>query len=47
VPCDGEYVLRVRVEPPRFSRHDDVNGHRFVEPVAVEFTGVMVRRGQS
>ncbi len=46
VPCDGEYVLCVRVEPPRFSRHDDVNGRRFLEPVSVEFVGVKVECGR-
>jgi len=45
-PCDGEYVLRVRVEPPRFSRHDDVSGRRFLEPVSVQFIGVKVERGR-
>ena len=46
VPSDGEYTLRVRVEPPTFMRHDEVNGWRFTEPVEVEFTGVKVERGQ-
>ncbi len=46
VPADGEYTLRVHVEPPRFMRHDDINGLRFQEPVDVEFTGVKVERGQ-
>lgn len=46
VPADGEYTLRVRVEPPTFMRHDEVNGKRFVEPVEVEFTGVHVERGR-
>ncbi len=46
VPSDGEYTLRVHVEPPRFPRHDDVNGLRFMEPVDVEFTGVRVERGR-
>ena len=46
VPSDGEYTLRVRVEPPTFMRHDEVNGQRFTEPVEVEFTGVQVERGQ-
>jgi hypothetical protein len=45
VPADGEYTLRVRVEPPAFMRHDEVNGKRFTEPVEVEFTGVKVERG--
>jgi uncharacterized protein involved in high-affinity Fe2+ transport len=46
VSADGEYTLRVRVEPPTFTRHDEVNGRRFTEPVEVEFTGVQVERGQ-
>ena len=46
VPSDGEYTLRVRVEPPTFMRHDEVNGRRFVEPVEVEFEKVKVERGQ-
>lgn len=46
VPADGEYVVRVRIDPPRFMRHDEVNGKRFTEPVEVEFTGVSVERGQ-
>jgi hypothetical protein len=39
---DGLYRLRVRVEPPRFMRHDQINGRRFTEPVEVEFTDVNV-----
>jgi hypothetical protein len=46
VPDGGEYTLRVRVEPPRFNRHDEVNGCRFTEPVEVEFRGVRVTPGQ-
>lgn len=46
VPSDGEYTLIVRVEPPRFMRHDQVNGRRFTEPAEAEFRGVSVRRGQ-
>jgi hypothetical protein len=47
VPGDGEYTLRVRVDPPTFMRHDEVNGCRFVDPVECEFTGVKVSTGQS
>jgi Fe2+ transport protein len=46
LPCDGDYTLRVQVDPPRFPRHDEVNGRRFMEPVDVEFTGVHVERGR-
>ena len=46
VPADGEYTLRVHVEPPTFMRHDEVNGLRFQEPVEVEFRSVKVKRGQ-
>ena len=46
VPGDGEYTLRVRIEPAPFMRHDKVNGRRFSEPVECEFTGVQVETGQ-
>ncbi len=46
VPGDGEYTLRVHVEPPSFMRHDEINGRRFTEPVDVEFAGVTVVTGQ-
>ncbi len=46
VPGDGEYTLRVRVDPPTFMRHDEVNGRRFADPVECEFTGVKVKTGQ-
>ena len=46
VPSDGGYTLRVRVEPPTFMRHDEVNGKRFIEPVEVEFTGVRIETGK-
>ena len=45
VPADGEYTLRVSVDPPTFMRHDSVNGRRFIDRVEVEFTGVKVKRG--
>jgi hypothetical protein len=40
------YRLRVRVEPPTFMRHDEVNGRRFTSPVEVESDDVAVKRGQ-
>lgn len=46
VPGDGEYTLRVNVDPPKFSRHDKENGKRYAQPVEVEFTGVKVKTGQ-
>jgi hypothetical protein len=45
LPEDGEYTLRVHIEPPGFMRHDEVNGRRFAAPVDVEFTGVSIERG--
>jgi hypothetical protein len=45
VPGEGEYTLRVHVDPPTFMRHDEVNGKRFAKPVDVEFTGVSVQTG--
>jgi hypothetical protein len=46
VPGDGRYTLRIRVDPPTFMRHDEVNGRRFLEPVEVEFTDVEITTGQ-
>lgn len=46
VPEDGEYTLRVHIEPPAFMRHDEINGRRFLEPVDAEFTGVKIERGK-
>ncbi len=46
VPSDGEYTLKVHIDPPTFMRHDEINGCRWTEPVDVEFTGVKVQRGQ-
>ena len=46
VPSDGTYTLHVKVDPPQFMRHDDVNGCRFKETVEVTFDSVQVERGQ-
>lgn len=46
VPSDGEYTLRVHIEAPDFSRHDQINGRRYADPVTVEFTGVKIETGQ-
>lgn len=46
VPGSGKYTLRVRIEPPRFRRHDEVNGARYAEPVTVEFKNVRIDVGE-
>lgn len=46
VPSDGTYSLKVRVEPPTFGRHDEVNGKRFTTTEEVIFEGVEVKRGR-
>lgn len=45
LPEDGEYILRVHIDPPEFMRHDEVNGRRFTAAVDVEFAGVKIERG--
>ena len=45
LPDDGEYTLRVHVDPPTFMRHDEINGRRFTAPADAEFTGVSIERG--
>lgn len=46
VPGDGQYTLQVRIEPPTFMRHDQVNGKRYAEPVEVTFENVQLKTGQ-
>jgi hypothetical protein len=36
----------VRIEPPRFARHDHENGRRYLEPVEVEFEEVEIEPSQ-
>jgi hypothetical protein len=45
VPADGYYTLHVRIDPPTFMRHDEINGRRFAEPVETTFQNVKVQRG--
>ncbi|MBN9605429.1 MAG: hypothetical protein J0G30_02320 [Actinomycetales bacterium] len=45
LPRGGRYTLEVHIEPPRFLRHDEVNGRRYVDPVDVVFDDVDVELG--
>ena len=38
----GGYELTVRIDPPRFRRHDEINGRRFEQPVEARFTDVWI-----
>lgn len=44
-PGDGQYRVRVHIDPPTFMRHDKQNGRCFAEPVEAEFT-LQVKTGQ-
>lgn len=46
VPGAGRYTLHLRIEPPEFMRHDEVNGKRYAETVEVTFEGVEIKLGQ-
>ncbi|WP_372621601.1 iron transporter [Falsiroseomonas sp.] len=46
VPGDGNYTLKVRIEPPPYARHDRINGNRFTRPVEVTFEDVAVKTGR-
>lgn len=46
LPHDGQYTLRVHVDPPTCMRHDEINGRRFTEAADVEFTSVEIKRGR-
>ena len=47
LPGDGEYDVRVHVDPPSSHRHDEENGDRYTDPVDVTFEHVAVETGQS
>ena len=47
VPADGEYTLKVHIEPPTFMRHDEINGCRFTKPVDAEFTASRSSAGRT
>lgn len=46
VPGDGIYRLDVKIKPPAFMRHDEVNGKRYAETVDVTFDAVEIKTGQ-
>ncbi len=46
LPREGDYTLRVHIEPPHFMRHDKINGRRYTEAVDVEFQNVHIETGQ-
>lgn len=46
LPGTGPYDVTVRVAPPRFMRHDPVNGQRYMQPVEATFTGVQLANGR-
>lgn len=46
VPEDGLYTLRVNVDPPTFSRHDEKKGDRYGEPIEVTFEDVLITTGK-
>lgn len=46
VPGDGRYTLHIRIEPPTFMCHDEVNGKRYAETVEVTFENVNIETGQ-
>lgn len=46
LPGDGEYTIRVHIDPADFMRHDKENGKRYADPVDVEFSNVKIKTGQ-
>jgi len=45
LPGTGNYTLRVRVDPPKFGRHDKTNGARYSQAVVTEFKEVQLKAG--
>lgn len=46
VPGDGDYRLDIKIKPPTFMRHDEVNGKRYAKAVDVTFDKVSIKTGQ-
>jgi hypothetical protein len=38
LPSAGDYSVHVHIDPPQFSRHDQTNGKRYVDPVDFDVT---------
>lgn len=45
VPSSGTYKLRVVIDPPKYRRHDQMNGARYTQPVVVTFPNVKIKTG--
>jgi hypothetical protein len=45
LPNSGDYRVHVHIDPPQFSRHDQVNGKRYVDPVDFDVT-LSIETGQ-
>lgn len=46
VSGDGEYTMKVEIQPATFPRHDKTNGRRFSQRCSVTFEGVTIETGQ-
>lgn len=46
VPGDGVYDIHVKIAPPTFMRHDDVNGKRYARTETVTFEDFKITTGQ-
>ncbi|MBP1849668.1 iron transporter [Rhizobium halophytocola] len=46
VPGDGKYRLDIKIKPPTFMRHDEVNGKRYAKTVEVRFDAIDIKTGQ-
>jgi uncharacterized protein involved in high-affinity Fe2+ transport len=43
LPRDGNYRIRIEIDPPRFRRHDPYTGDRFTQSTVAEFASAPVR----
>lgn len=46
VPGDNKYDLHIKIAPPAFMRHDEVNGRRYADAVETKFSQVQIKTGQ-
>ncbi|MHB1417257.1 MAG: iron transporter [Chloroflexota bacterium] len=45
LPGDGKYRIHVKIDPPKFMRHDHMNGRRYKEPAEADFA-IPIKTGQ-
>lgn len=46
LPSSGLYGIEIRIEPPKFARHDKINGTRHSAPITTRFDDIQIETGR-